>query len=301
MTNRSMPWAAIAREFTGTVKNAAQAAKMAGLDFDVPLVECGYRSPVTNRWVVTPSRRAVVRVEGKDETFYEYVSDDYTTLPYGTAFGFLDDLDARYVAAGDFAEGRQGFVVVQIPSCTTYILELARKPVSYDVYLVVRSSHNKSRGLECSVLLRDPDRGIALTFSGTADVPQRWSSRHIGTDPASRIANAQETERRLHQYLIHVADVAGQLDQIVLDTEDAEAILEAVLPEKTRRGRQVAGIINIWNDKTGFGLVHATAEFMMWSRADGLRTDRSRFTDVLTGTTHTTINKVASAVLLRGV
>jgi hypothetical protein len=86
MTNRSMPWAAIAREFTGTVKNAAQAAKMAGLDFDVPLVECGYRSPVTNRWVVTPSRRAVVRVEGKDETFYEYVSDDYTTLPYGTAF-----------------------------------------------------------------------------------------------------------------------------------------------------------------------------------------------------------------------
>jgi hypothetical protein len=74
-----------------------------------------------------------------------------------------------------------------------------------------------------------------------------------------------------------------------------------VLPEKTRRGRQVAGIINLWDVKTGFGLVHATAEFMMWNRADGLRTDRSRFTDVLTGTTHTTINKVASAVLLRGV
>jgi hypothetical protein len=228
-------------------------------------------------------------------------------VQYGEAFSFMDGVSPNYVAAGTLGGGRQGFMVVKLPELEKLELQIGKKIDPFDMFVVFRTSHDLTRAIEVSVLTL---RGIcmnALTLSSfTQGAVQRWSVKHVGRDPVAKLAAATNTLHRSQAYMKSFIDTAKVLGDIKLTMEDAEGVLRRVLPDKPKRDEQVAAIIHAWREAptggfpdNGWGLVNGVSEYFEWGRNEGTRTDQSRFTGALTGSTHRYSNRTAQLLLQR--
>lgn len=311
-TTRDVPWGKVGATIDKGSITAAEAAVLGGLDFQVDLLEAGFRYPPTHRsprgsstWSTVEHRRAVVRRDTQE--FFQFVSEDYTAVQYVDAFAFMDAINPRFVAAGALAGGRQAFMVVELPGKEQLNLTLAGKRDAHRLYVVLRTSHDMTRALEvCVMLLRGKCMNALTLRSFTSGAEQRWSVRHVGQDPMAKLDSARMMLAHTKAYVDDFTTTAKRLAAIDLELDEANEILRRVLPDKPRRDQQINGILAAWqNDLTnghptnGWGLVNGVSEYFEWGRSDGLRTNESRFTSGLTGPTNKYQNRTAQLLLVR--
>lgn len=304
-STREVPWMKLGKLVERPV-TAAEAAKLAGLDFDVVMCDVGYRMPDNAYYTSIPTRRAVVAADNGD--FMGFTSaKSYTPLQYAEAFDFMDGLGAPYVAAGGLRKRRQGFMVVK-PEFDFNVLD-GQDP--HGLFAVLRTSHDCSRGVEVSVM---PLRGRCMnqltlrTFAKNAEY--RWSIKHTSTMHA-KLKEAQESLAKLTLYADRYRELADKLANTPVKEHAARKAIEIVIPEpktgKTERTHdqwieRVNTIVNLWNGSptvgfagTGWGLINAVSEYYDWGRAGG--TAESRFLNALEGETHKKVNKMAGLLL----
>jgi phage/plasmid-like protein (TIGR03299 family) len=308
-THRSVPWGKLGATIDGGAFTAAEAAVAGKLDFDVELLQAGFRvdgsDVATEQWRTVTHRRAVVRQDTKK--FMSFVSDDYVPVQYREAFTFMDEINPNYVAAGTLGEGRQAFMVVELPDRAE--LDLVMPDGRHDPhrqYVVLRTSHDMTRAIEvCVLMLRDKCMNALTLSSFSRGAKQRWSVRHVG-DPIAKLAVARETLARTDAYTQEFVEFARSLAAIDADIEQAREVLDRVLPNLPRRPQQINSIVHAWNDPntngfagTGWGLTNAVSDYFEHGRSNGLRTNESFFTSGLNGQTHRYVNRTAQLLLRR--
>lgn len=303
-TSRQAPWYKLGPQIDGDV-DAAEAAKLGGLDFEVEFRAASFSSVSAkgNKTSVTvPNRKALIRTD--TEQFIDFVSIDYQILQYGEAFNFMDTINPRYVSAGSMSGGRQGFIVAQLPDISAINVEVNGEVDPHDFFVIIRTSHDRSKAIEISLM---PLRGrcmnqLALNSFSTS-APQRWSIKHIG-DVKSRMEHAQRVLTVAPKYAEIYASKARQLGSVSLTEEESRSILKRVLPAKAKRDEQVDAIMSaaksnphVGFEGTGWGLTNAVSEYFDWGRNAGTRTDQSQFTSGLTGDTSKYVNRTAQLIL----
>jgi phage/plasmid-like protein (TIGR03299 family) len=258
----------------------------------------------SSAWSAVANRRAVVRHDTREH--FDFVSSDYVPVQYAEAFSFMDEVSPEYVAAGTLGGGRQGFMVVQSPNLKHLDLELNGEHDPHDLYGILRSSHNRSRGLEVAFMpLRHRCMNQLPLANFTAGAPQRWAIRHVG-DPHGKMHEAARVINGLETYATAYAEVARKLVAVDVSHDEAEYVLRRVLPDRPKREDQVAAITAAWTESphvgftgTGWGLVNAVGEYFEHQRDSGVRTDQSRFTSGLEGATYKNVNRTAQLLLSR--
>lgn len=302
-TTREVPWMKL-----GTVINepvdAATAAHMSGMDFEVELRPGGYDR---GNGVWRSNGRWDVVTKDTGESF-DTATNEYRIVQFGEAFGFMDKVNPRYVAAGTMKGRKQGFMVVQLPGVEHLNLELKGERDPHELYGILRTSHDRSKGLEIAVMaLRGRCMNQLTLRSFTQDAPQRWSIRHVG-NPQEKMIEATNALRGVQHYADEYARTAKQLVEVDLLVDEVETLLKGVLADKPKRDEQIGAIVDAWQHSdrvgfagTGWGLVQATSEYFEWGRESGSRTPQSRFIGGLDGTTHRMVNGVARQVRLHDV
>lgn len=307
-STRDVPWGKLGAVLEGGAVTAAEAAERGGLNFDVELLEAGFKSSVkptghTSPWRTVKTRRACVRQD--TQQFFSYVSADYAPIQYAEAFAFMDEVHPKYVAAGALGGGKQGFMVVELPEKHELNLKIAGKEDPLQLYVVLRTSHDLTRALEVSVMALRGRCMNALTLkSFTRGAEQRWSVRHVGKDPLAKLEAARVTLAHADAYVNEFKEIAQRLAAVDIEVERAREILKLVLPDRPKRDDQVNAIVHAWRESptngfrdNGWGLTNAVSEYFEWGRNDGTRTAQSRFTGGLNGPTHRFSNRTAQLLL----
>lgn len=309
-TSRQAPWFKLGPQIDGDV-DSAEAAKLGGLDFEVELRPARFNA-VTEQGntttVTVPNRKAIVRTDRYGvSSFIDFVSKDYEILQYAQAFAFMDAINPRYVSAGSLSDGRQGFIVAQLPEASAINLEINGEVDPHDLYVIVRTSHDRSKAIEISVMpLRHKCMNMLGLNSFNQGAPQRWSIKHIG-DVDSKLAHAETVLKVTPKYAEIYAAKARQLASVAVSDELARSIVKKVLPARYKNiDDHVDAVMSTWkNDPTvgflgnGWGLVNAVSTYYDWGRNEGTRTDQSMFTGALTGDSNKYMNRTAQLVMAR--
>lgn len=313
VSTRVAPWMKVGTELTGQDHMTAhEAASRGGLDFTVSLRDIQYRVKGDNGWAPAEQgtgkqavTRKMVAADDTDE-WMGTVSGDYPLIQYGDAFNFLDTLGAKYVAAGTLYKRRQGFMVAQLPNLDQLALLDGQDP--HDIFVVVRTSHDRTRAMEVAVM---PLRGRCMNqlplASFTKGAKQRWSVKHIG-DVDKALKAIQVNLTNTLAYCKELREISDRLAAIQLEEDVQREILTKVLDgsgkPKPKTGEKIEIIIRNTKDEerngfagTGWGLVNAVSEHMDWQRILG--TPESRFLGALQGQTYRAINRTAALVLSR--
>lgn len=305
VTTRNVPWMQWKTEIVDTPMTSAEALKAGGLDFTVAVHNVQFtKSPVGSdspslEVKAIPSRRAVVKDDG---TFFEVVSSTYSPLQYHEAFSFLDGINPEFVAAGSLKDGRQGFMVIQLPDEHRIQMGLDDP---HELYVIIRTSHDRSRGIEVAVMpLRGKCMNSLALASFTKSAPQRWSITHVG-DVMGKMHNAEKVILGAKAYATEFAQMVDRLQAIKLDTEQAAKILRRVIRQSPKQEDAVQQVIGIWNTadtvalgNTGWGLTNAVSDYFEWNRKGG--SAQSQILGVLEGVTTKAISRTAALVLSRG-
>lgn len=307
---REAPWMKLGKLIEQPV-TAKEAAELGGLNFEVKMLDVGYHDGyidgtlIPQNFVPIAKRRAVVAVDNGQ--FMGFVSSSkYNMLQYGEAFDFMDTINPQYVAAGALRDRRQGFMVVK-PIGDFQVLN-GEDP--HELYAVMRTSHDCSRGIEVSVM---PLRGRCMnqltlrTF--TKGAQYKWSIKHT-TTMHEKLKEAQASLKKIGLYAKRFAEVAERCANVQLPEGKAREILTIAIPQpkgKTERVEQqykdrINAMIELWQMSptvayagTGWGLINAVSEHYDWYRVGG--TPESRFLNALEGETHKRVNAVAGLVL----
>lgn len=333
-SSRHVPWMKIGTTIDDPDVDAAEAARLGGIDFDVEVEEAGYfksyeelfeedgenplldvdgkrlyRHPdgqLTNArgvWKRVPSRRAIVR-PGVDDWF-SFVSTDYQPVQFREAFEFMDGIKPRYVAAGALSDGRQGFMVVQLPDHMRSEVVVNGEDDPHDLYVVLQTSHDLSKGIKIAITtLRNRCMNMLVLPSFAPGVPQSWSIRHVG-DPHAKLAQAQQTIANTAAYKRVFEDTVQQLSSVRVTSDDLRKIARRVLPDRLkRREEQVTGIVDRFETadtvgfpETGWGALNAVSEYYQWGRHTASRTAQSEFTSPLEGDTAKYINRTLQLIM----
>ena len=299
---REVPWMKLGKIQTDGPVDAATAAKLGGIDFEVAEAPISFMTKADGqppKWHKIPDRKAIYRPD--TGAWLSVVGKDYPVLQYGEAFDFMDGLSPEFVAAGALRKGRQGFMVVRSPGG----LQGPTDDDPHELFGVLRTSHDCSRAVEVAVM---PLRGRCMNQltlnSFVKGIATRWTVTHVG-DVKGKLLAAKETMARLaeygHQYTVN----ATKLANITVTDENASDILKRVLPDRPKRDEVIVKIITGWHgkpkevgfEKSGWGLVNAVSEYFEWDRTGG--TPESRFLAALQGQTHSAINKTAALILTR--
>lgn len=301
-TDRTVPWMKLGK-LTDEPKTAAEAAKLAGIDFSVSARRVAFEAP-DGAWTMIDDRRTIVR--DTDETPFGVVSAGYPILQYAEAFDFMDSVtdgqDTRYVAAGALRGGRQGFMVVHAP-------DQFQRPVlggddPHEFFIVLRTSHDRTRGCEILVM---PLRGRCMNQltlkSFSRGATNRWVARHTST-MALKLADAQTALTNLGKYTERYVQVVDRLATIKLTEAQSRQVLERVEPKRAKTADKIDSILHLWNEAatvgypgTGWGLVNAISDYYDWGRSGG--SAESRFVAAMEGQTYKAVNNAASILLSR--
>lgn len=304
-STRTAPWMKLG-ELVDRPQTAAEAAEKGGMNFTVSLkpvlfqTDDGYTHAIENR-------RAVIADDNNQ--FMGFASGDrYNILNYGEAFGFMDNINPHFIAAGNLYNRRQGFMVVE----TGQTVDVLDGEDPHQMYAVLRTSHDCTRAVELSVMMLRGKCMNQLTLkSFMKGVEQRWSIKHLKS-MKERLAEATNTVARMGAYADRFAELASKMASTSIDKDTANTILKIVIPQpkgKTERverqyAERIGQIMNLWESSptvgyagTGWGLVNAVSEQFDWYRQGG--TPESRFLGALAGNTHKAINDTAAQVLAR--
>jgi phage/plasmid-like protein (TIGR03299 family) len=302
VTTRTVPWMQWNTEIVDNPMTSAEALKAGGLDFTVSLREIQFNKstdPDLTHFVPAPSRKAVVRDDTNN--LFEVVSSTYAPLQYADAFSFLDGINPEFVAAGSLKDGRQGFMVIQLPEQHAIQMGLDDP---HELYVIIRTSHDRSRGIEVSVM---PLRGKCMNSLGIAsfsmNAPQRWSITHTG-DVLGKMHNAEKVILGAKAYATEFAQMVERLQAVKLDAEQATKILRRVIRQSPKQEDAVQQVLGIWNTaetvalgNTGWGLTNAVSDYFEWNRKGG--SPQSQILGVLEGVTTKAISRTAALVLSR--
>jgi phage/plasmid-like protein (TIGR03299 family) len=304
-SSREVPWLKLGR-LVEQPATAAEAAKLAGLDFTVSLRDVAWLDPDNGFSHDITNRKAVVADDNGD--FMGFASSSvYRPLQYAEAFDFMDTLGAPYVAAGGLRKRRQGFMVVK----PDFDFDVIGGEDPHELYAVLRTSHDCTRGVEVSVMpLRNRCMNQLTLRTFSKGARYRWAIKHTGTMHA-KLQEAQQSLSRLTAYAERYAQLVSQLVETDVKPERARELLQIVIPQprtgKTERTHdqwveRVNTIMNMWQTSpavgfagTGWGLVNAVSEYLEWGRAGG--TPESRFLNALEGQTHKKINHTVELLL----
>jgi phage/plasmid-like protein (TIGR03299 family) len=297
VSTREVPWMKIGK-LTESPMTAAEAARQGGLNFEVVKAQLTWTYDNDHMSGNVTDRVALIRRD--TWTQVGFMSKNYPILQYREAFDFMDTVNPTYVAAGCLKGGRQGFMVVKAPT-NFHMLENVDP---HDLYVVLRTSHDGSRGIEiCVMPLRQRCMNQLTLQSFSAGVPHRWSITH-NTSMHKKLASAQETLSNVGAYATAFGSTVQKLLKITITVDAGRALLETVLPARPRRDDQIDQILTAWSgsDTVGFagrgwGLVNSVSEYFDWGRVGG--SPESRFVGALQGATTTTINRVAGRLLSR--
>jgi phage/plasmid-like protein (TIGR03299 family) len=334
-TTRSVPWLKIGTIIDDPDVDAAEAARLGGIDFDVDLRPSGYwtahkkihddddegddaadvppryrdaEGNVTERpgyWRHEGSRYAVVRQDTGE--WFSFVSSDYRVVQYREAFEFMDNLNPRYVAAGALSGGRQGFMIAQLPEHLRSDVVVDGVADPHDMYVVLQTSHDLSKSIKVSVMmLRGRCMNMLTLPTFNAGAVQHWSIVHIG-DPHAKLEQAQRTLELAATYQETFERLVVQFSSVRITSDDLRHIARRVLPDRLKRkDEQVAGIVDRFEhaetvgfQETGWGAINAVSDYMQWGRPTAIRTAQSEFTSGLEGDTAKYVNRTAQLVMMR--
>jgi phage/plasmid-like protein (TIGR03299 family) len=312
-TTREVPWLQV-----GTVideaQSAADAMRLAGLDWDVELRRDGFQTAGGN-WRVDQTRRKVVRTDTEEPL--GTVSPTYEVLQYREAFDFMDQIDPRYVAAGSLKGGRQAWMVVQAPEHMQ--LETMAGEDPHDLYVVLRTSHDGTRAVEVNVL---PLRGRCMNqmplatfgfeaWDGRQSIPrQRWSIRHT-KNLSSKLEQAEHVLGGLDAYARSYNETAARLVEVELELGESRKVLDDVLRKtyyrtQEARDKQVEKIMDVYERSphngfagTAWGLMNAVTEYYDHFRNQENRAAETRWVQGLDGCTTKALNDTAKVLLSR--
>lgn len=303
-TSRTVPWMKIGAQIDDPHVTAAEAARLGGIDFDVEVRRSAFEGSAPKTWAVVPTRFGLVR--GDTNTFFDFVSDDYKVVQYREAFEFMNTINPLFVAAGALKGGRQGFIVVQFPDHLTIDPEPNGQSDPHDLYVILRTSHDRSKALEVAIMpLRNACMNQLGLSSMTANVPQRWSIKHVG-DPKAKLTHASEVLNRTERYSEIFSNTVRQLASVRVTVDDLRYVMRRVLPDRPMRADQITAIENAFTDSpyvgfndTGWGAVNAVSDYFEHGREGGSRTQQSRFTGGLDGQTAKYVRRTAQLILNR--
>lgn len=301
VSTREVPWMKLGTQLDGPM-NVAQAAHLGGLDFTVSLRDVNFQDK-DGEWKPAPHRKMVV-ADDTDEPF-DVVSADYSILQYGEALDWLDQVNPKFVAAGTMKDRKQGFMVVQLPEAEDQVLAVDGMDDIHDMYVVVRTSHDRTRGIECFAmpLRRRCMNELGLRGFGRG-VQNRWSIHHIG-NVKEKLHTAEDMIDRVRLYQADLINTINRLYVKVIDNDDARQILKRVVRDTATQQATIDKIVDMWHNRetvsfagTAWGLVNAVSEYYEWDRKGG--TAQSQFLGVLEGPTRKAIDMTATLALARG-
>lgn len=302
-STRTAPWMKLG-ELVDRPQTAAEAAQLAKMNFTVSLSDVFIGEDKRQ----VKGQKAVTADDNGQ--FFGFVSGErYHVLQYEEAFGFMDQINPTYIAAGHLRNRSQGFMVVE----TAMEMNVLGGEDPHNLYAVLRTSHDCSRAVEISIM---PLRGRCmnqLTLKSFAkNVQQKWSIKHLKS-MKERLSAATDTIAKMDVYATRFATMVEKMAQTQISVDAGRKILETVIKQPTGKTERVERqyterldqIIALWNDSptvgypsTGWGLVNAVSEQYDWHRQAG--TPESRFLGALQGSTHNAINDVAARVLSHG-
>jgi phage/plasmid-like protein (TIGR03299 family) len=241
------------------------------------------------------NRRAIVR-DDTDAPF-EFVGAGYRPFQFSEAFDFMDSIHPNYVAGGALRGGRQGFLVVQPDRV------IAPMGDKLDLYVVLRTSHDRSRGIEIAIM---PLRGKCmnqLTLKSFAqNVKQRWSISHTA-NLHEKLHQAQHAMAQLDEYSTMFNGLAERLMLQSPTEAQARAILQKVVKHGgKKKDEEIEQILHLWHEDTehvgyndtGWGLLNAVSEQLEWKRPRQHGGDR--FLSGLQGYVHQSVTNTAQAL-----
>lgn len=305
VSTREVPWMKLGK-LAEQPLTAAEAAEAGGLNFEIEKWSLTATSPDGGKTLAVEQRTALVRKDTGE--WVGIMGKAYPILQYGEAFDFMDtitgDGSARYVAAGALRGGRQGFMVVRAPDAFQTNVLGGADP--HEFFAVLRTSHDGSRAVEVSVMsLRGRCMNQLTLPSFAKDAPYRWAIPHTST-MAAKLAEAQKSLANVGKYTTAFTINAAKLAHMKIGEDVATQVLEAVLPDRPRRGEQITKIIDTWHtsdtvgkqfDFTGWGLLNATSDYFDWGRTGG--SSESRFVAALQGQTHKVLGQLSGRLLSR--
>lgn len=336
-STRHLPWTKIGTIIDDPSVDAAEAARLGGIDFDVELRPAAFWHPyapadesqaptdededvtfyqtdegelttASGEWREEPTRRAIVRPAETDrsEEWFSYVSTDYRPVQYREAFEFMDNVNPLYVSAGAMKHGHQGFMIVQLPEHSAVDVVVNGEHDPHDMYVVLQTSHDLSKSIKISVLmLRNKCMNMLTLPSFTQDAVQQWSIRHVG-DPHQKLEEAHKTLSRATRYQEAFERVTVQLGSVRVTSDDLRHIARRALPNRVKRDEQVEAIVERFETSetvgfhnTGWGAVNAVSDYLQWGRGTATRTAQSEFTSGLDGDTAKYVNRTAQLVMAR--
>ena len=295
-STREVPWMKLGK-LEETPKTAAEAMALAKLDFTVSKQPAGYLG-TDGKWHRSDHRVAVVRDDTGDA--YEFVSPDYELFQYSEAFDFMDTIDPNIVAAGSLKGGRQAFMVVQ-PDHSSFTVG---GDDSHDLYAILRTSHDRSRAIEVTLMaLRHKCMNQLTLRSFSRDAKYRWSIPHTRS-AREKLIQAQQVMVQLDAYTTEFQHLAERLMRSRPEEDTVRSILaKHVTPWAKKQDEVLDIILHLWHENeeqvgfndTSWGVVSAVSEYFDWGRSRG--TPESRFLNALQGVTHNTINRVTKELL----
>jgi phage/plasmid-like protein (TIGR03299 family) len=222
----------------GTAVNAgsaSEAAKQAGLDWNVMLapMEAIVSSPVSRLETVTdhypvPKRQAVLKL-GKDyiNEVIGVVGDKYKIVQNMEVFSALDTLvdsgDARYTAAGEYNNGANIWMVMELPTG----VQVANDP--HAAYLLIQSSHDGS----CAVRIRPIierlfcANQISRIIKGKNTNNYTYVMKHT-TNSVLSVSDIRNITQLTYSSIQEYEEVAGVLLKRKVDEREVKSIFKKV-------------------------------------------------------------------------
>jgi phage/plasmid-like protein (TIGR03299 family) len=293
-STREVPWMKLGK-LEEQPKDMEEAIQLGGMNFDVLKQPAGYRDE-HGVWKDAPNRLAVVH--GKTGEVFDYVSHDYEVLQFRDAFAFLDIVSPKYVAAGVLRGGRQGFIVVE----NDRVMSPAGD--EHKLYTVLRTSHDRSRAVEVSVM---PLRGMCmnqLTLSSFAKgAQQRWAIPHTKS-MHDKMHQAQMTLTKVDEYADAFERLVEKLTVTTPSEDQARKLLESSVKSGGKGRDEIFDtILHNWHDNeetvgyndSAWGLVNALSEYLEWQKPKG--TAQSRFLNALQGSTRNALSTLTQGCL----
>ena len=298
---REVPWMKLGFAIDVPGVTSREAIMLGGLDFEVRAQDAGYRTP-DGVWHSVDNNVAIVREDTGEA--YAFTSTEYEIIQYSDAFSFIDSINPKIVSAGSLFGGRQGFIVTELPDKYDIDLRLKGKDDPHKLYVIIRTSHDKSRAIEIILTtLREKCMNQLTLPSLRTGCEQMWSIRHM-TNARERMEQAKSVLTRADKYVDAFEAIATSLADIDVDFERAQKTLMHVLPDRPRRDDQIESIMSAFSGSdtvgfpgTGWGLVQATQEYFEWTRPNHLATFESTFNGPLDGQAHRYADKTVRALL----
>lgn len=301
-STRDVPWAKLGVIIDAPV-STADAMDMAGLGFNVIEEEVATRRP-GGEWRPLASRKGITREDTGQR--FDIASTDYELVQYREVFEFMDKVSPHIVAAGPLLGGRQAFIVAQRPDLTHIDVDLGGEHDPHQLYIVLRTSHDRSRAVEAGILALRGACMNALTLKGfLRGAEQRFSLRHT-SKVHEKLEQAADVYSKMNVYAAEFQAVAQRLAAVDVDLDAAQQVLRSSLRDRPKRDDAVKLILSSWQtDETvgfqgnGWGLLNAVSGYFEHGRNTANVTPQSRFLGALQGETHRTVNRVAARLLQR--